>query len=512
MTVTHETVRSILADGDTTPEVVDHLGACPSCRSFAAALDHVVALAPSLAAPPADGLADRILAGLGDNGDEHTDVTAPTTASRSTGATDAPRTAPTVIPLRRRPWDGALRRVTAVAAVLMLLAGAVTVALQTTREDDPRAIVLASAERTAAEGSADLQVAAEAEVVLAVPDTEPGTVPPDPDFANAPAEMQAHLRAQWQVTIDEFHRQLDQFHADVDAALQEYQRLVEEWQRQLAESMHQFGDAFRDGAPPDDGSEPAFEPPALPPMPDMPLPPGAPAAPPGPSTAPPPAAPTSVSARVAVQARGAIAFGDGLRLDGFAAPAGQATVGDDARFDLRVSGGAAVYRGPDGRWAQLPDTAGPLGGVVLDPGVVISILSAAGEDVEFVGEVDGEGSARLRHYRFTVPGSAVPGAALDVSTNAEAWTAEAWTAEAWIDADGRTRRLELATDAVVDDAGTTWRTRVDLRLSAFGGGQDIAPLPTPADTMGLPSRSSMLIYPFGANIAATADATAEVNR
>jgi hypothetical protein len=397
--------------------------------------------------------------------------------------------------------------VTAVAAVLMLLVGAVTVALQTTREDDPRAIVLASAERTTAEGTADVEVDAEAEVVLTVPDTEPGTVPPDPDFSGAPAEMQAQLRAQWQVTIDEFHRQLEQFHADVNAAMQEYRRLVEEWQRQLAESMRQFGDAFRDGASPDDGSEPAFEPPAMPTLPDMPLPPGVPAAPSEPSTAPPPTAPTSVSARVAVQARGEIAFGDGLRLDGFAAPAGQVEAGDEARFDVQVDGGAAVYRGPDGRWAELPATAGPLAGVVLDPSVVGRILSAVGDDVEFLGEVDGEGRGMLRHYRFTVPGSAVPGAAIDAMADVEPWTAEVW-----IDADGRTRRLELATAAAVDRAGTTWRTRVNLRLSAFGGGQDIAPLPTSVDRMELPARSSMLIYPFGANVAATAAATAEADR
>lgn len=456
--MTHSAVREAVADGRTSAPVEEHLDACTSCRSFAAAVEHVRELAPSLAAAPPRDLADRILAEL----------------EREPEPADGGVSA--FLPSTRQVWTGTVRRVTAAAAALLLVVGLAAVLRPS---EDPAAIVLASAERTAAEGSAEITFEADVEVVVPV---QTGAAP---DLTHVPAEMHAHVQRQWAETMARFEEQLEEFQRRVDATMQDAQHHIEEAQREMQRQMEEATRRMQEswGGDPDQGSWTIPEPPPAPSMPALPEIPDVPAAP-GAPNAEPPAPPTSLSTRATVRAVGTIAFGDRTRLTGRAHAHGA----DASGFDIDVVGDAALYRMPDGTWARLPGPLGPMGSLVLDTDAVGRVLSSATE-VEFVGEAEG-----LRRYRFRAHGAAVG-------------SDGTWDADAWIDREGRTRRLDLSTDASVD--GTVQRTRVGVRLSSFGAPVSSGAATTASAHAEPPNGSSVLLYPFGPNVAASSQMTSD---
>lgn len=189
--MTHTEIRDALTDGRSDADVVAHLASCTSCRSFATALEHILETAPRLAGSPPTDLADRVLVGI--DLDTH-----------GLGSPPARDDDSAFLPAF---WAGAGRRLTAVAAALLLVVG-LTAVLQRTDEADPREVVLASAERTTAAGSARVEVGAEAEVVVDLPETPAGEVPSGPDLSHVPVEMHAHVQREWARIMADFEVQL----------------------------------------------------------------------------------------------------------------------------------------------------------------------------------------------------------------------------------------------------------------------------------------------------------------
>lgn len=482
-------VRDALLDDRTDADVAAHLEACPSCRSFATALGHIRETAPTLVGSAPPDLADRVLAGL-DLGE------APVRADRDRGRGDRVAFLPAFL-------AGTGRRLTAMAAALLLIVG-LAVVLQNGGPDDPREVVLASAERTVAEGTARIAVEADAEVVVDVPDVGEGEVPPAPDLSHVPAEMHAHVHREWARIMADFQVQLEEFQREVDATMEEAHRQIAEAQRQIDQALREMQEAFGSGY----GSWEGGSTPHPPQPPAAPAPPEQPGTPDQASGEAPPTLPTSLSTRVTVQASGSVAFGQRLRLEGRARPEATVASSDAERFGLAVDGDTAAYLGPDGAWTGLPGAAGPLGGVLLDADAVARVLSSPQGEVEAVGEarIDGE---TVRRYRFTVDGATIARSAVTAGSGVAAGAS--WTAEAWIDDDGRTRRLELSSDGLAEPGtGTVWRTRIGLHLSDFGTGAPEG-APTVTGRAQLPASASLLLYPFGPNISASTGATAEVD-
>lgn len=456
--MTHSAVREAVTESRTSAVVEEHLDACASCRSFATAVEHVRELAPSLTGAPPKDLADRILAGL----------------ELERGSAGGGGMA--FLPSARQVWTGTVRRVTAAAAALLLVVGLAAVLRSS---EDPASIVLASAERTTAEGSAAITFEADVEVVVPV---RTGSAP---DLTHVPTEMHAHVQRQWAQTMARFEEQLQQFQRQVDATMQDAQRHVEEAQREMQRQMEEATRRMQEswGGDPDQGSWTLPEPPPAPSMPALPEIPDVPDAPDAPNVEPP-APPTSLSTRATVRAGGTIAFGDRVMLTGRAHTQGA----DGSGFVIDVTGGTALYRTPDGTWSRLPGPVGPVGSLVLDAEAVGRVLSSATE-VEFVGEAEG-----LRRYRFRADGAALG-------------SDGGWDADAWIDREGRTRRLDLSTEASVD--GTVQRTDVGMRLSSFGAPVSTGAAATASADAELPTGSSMLLYPFGPNVAASSRITSD---
>ena len=465
-------VQHALLDDERSPEVEAHLRRCPACRDFAARLDAVRTSAAGLGdvlAPPAPGdLADRVLAHVRADG-----------AERHAGAPARPEA-------RQGPWltEAARRSLTrsaAIAAALLLVVGALAVLA---RPDEERHdVLLASAERTEAAGTAKVTVEGETELAVPVEHVAPGNGGAGPvraarpPFEAFPPEVRGHMEAQWARAMAEFERQLAVFQAQVDEAIRRSQEQIDRALR----------DAFGGS-----GRPPSSRPSAAPP-----------------TSAAPPRPPTALSLRLAVAAGGTVDFRGRAQLQGTVRPAVPASSLEASAtgFAVSVDGRHAAVQAPDGSWAQAQSQSGsgPLGSVLLEPGAVGRILRNAEGEVEELGEADVDG-ARVRRYRFEVDPSALLRTEL---------SDQRWTAEATVDADGRVRSLRLQSRGGVDrKSPLTWRTDVTLRLHDFG--TPVGPRPAAAaearGNAAAGSRSSVLVHPFGPSVSASLQSASSKSR
>ena len=378
MTV-HDECRDAVAAGspvDTAAEV--HLAKCAPCRSFAtsvADLDRRAAAAAPGAAPL--GLADRVVAALPLDGER----------ARST-------------------WTSPVRLLTAVAAVVLLVAGLVSSLALPGGEDEPRGVLLAAATHFEEEG-------ASAVTVDAVTDVEVASNGRNPDFSQAPPEVRDHMAEQWNRMMAEFDRRLAEFDQRVDEMLSRVP-----------------------GAPP--------LPPRDRPQPD----------PRGEPAGSAPAAPESASMSIRIRAAGAVDPVAGLQLEGaVSAMPGSIEVREStAAFAIDASGeGTAALRGPDGTWIEAEAGSGPLGRVLLDPRALPAILRAAEGDVLVGATVPLGDGTNGRRYTFRVP----PSAAGEATA--------AWTASAVIDDNGRMRQLALNPRVSGEQTITRTRLTIDIR-------------------------------------------------
>lgn len=374
----HDECRDAVAAGspvDTAAEV--HLAKCAPCRAFASAvadLDRRAAAAAPGAAPL--GLADRVVAALRLDGER----------ARST-------------------WTSPMRLLTAIAAVVLLVAGLVSSLAFPNGEDEPRGVLLAAATHFEEEGASSVSIDA-------VTDVEIASNGRNPDFSQAPPEVRDHMAEQWNRMMAEFDRRLAEFDQRVDEMLSRVP-----------------------GAPP------------LPPR-DRPQP-----APPGEPAGSTPAAPESASMSIRIRAAGAVDPAAGLQLEGaVSAMPGSIDVRESAAaFAIDASGeGAAALRGPDGTWVEAEAGSGPLGRVLLDPRALPAILRAAEGDVLAGATVPLGDGTDGRRYTFRVP----PSAAGEGT--------KPWTASAVIDDNGRVRQLALTPRA--SDQQTITRTRLTVNI------------------------------------------------
>src|SRR5687768_3136919 len=129
----HTGVKAMLSARESTPESEEHLGHCASCAVWRESLERVRTLSVENAAPPMpSALVDRIITAVRE---------APTTAAVTTAL--APR---------NMPWS---RRVAGRVAIAAVLVGAVAVAALTLPDGSSnRSVLVASAAKTAATGTA----------------------------------------------------------------------------------------------------------------------------------------------------------------------------------------------------------------------------------------------------------------------------------------------------------------------------------------------------------------------
>ena len=456
----HSQCREAIAFEDVEAATLAHLENCQACRSFADDMRRLEQLAVELAPQAPVDIVDRVLPRV-----------------QASITHDG-----TVVPLRRRVADGGWRaardsfavRLTSAAAVLVLIAGVVTT-LQS-RNQDPADIVLASAQSTADAGTAEVRVSAATDVVLTAPlPAARGGLPADPNFASAPVELRGQLEAQWRDSMARFEAQLRRFFQEVDRTTRDGTRQMDDamrdMQRAFEESLRQFGDPSRRPVPPSRPRPPQPRSPAIrgsvPPQPQ------------------PPAPPSQVRARVVVDGHGTLDFNAGrMSLEG-AVRAG----GGRAPFALSAAVDGAVYRPGTDPWTRLPGRAGPLGAVVLDPQAILRIARTA-------TDVTAQGTATLRgetveRYTFTVRGAATE----------KGRDEQPWRAAAYIGADGRMRRIEMASRGGSAD-GADVRTHLTMDLSRLGQASATAAPPDAAADTSLPARASLPLYPFNASVRA----------
>lgn len=479
-------VQDALLDDDRSPGVEAHLNRCAACRDFAARLDALrtgAALLGDVVAPaPAADLAERVLSHVrtaGDGAGRQSDAPA---HGYGYGAG-----AGVGVGERRRPWltDAARRsliRSTAIAAAALLVVGAMAVLARP--GDDRHDVLLASAERTEAAGSARVTVEGETELAVPVEHVAPGNGGEGParaarpPFEAFPPHVRGPMEEQWARAMAEFERQLAAFHAQVDEAIRRGQEQID---RALREA---FGGGGR------------------PPLPSPPT--TRPAAPPRP--------PSALSLRFGVTAGGELDFRGRANLQGTVRPVVPASSleGAPAGFAVSVDGRHAAVRAADGAWAQVQSGSGPVGSVLLEPGAVGRILRNAEGEVEDLGQADLDGT-RVSRYRFDVDPSAMVRTKL---------AEHHWTAEAAVDGDGRVRALRLQSRGGVDRTSPlTWRADVTLRLHDFGtpvGPRPAAAAQAQAQGEGqagtATSRSSVLVHPFGPSVAASLQAASSKTR
>lgn len=474
--MTHSAVQDALLDDDLTPDIEAHLEQCSACADFAGRLETIrrqaLAAGPVLAPAAPDDLADRVLAGL------RLEATPSTAAAR------------------RRPWPPeavrrSLMRSAAVAAVLMLVVGVLALVADD-NADTRHDVLLASAERTEAAGTADVTVEGHTELAVPVEHDEGedggGARPGSPEFEAFPPEVQRHMEQQWARIMAEFERQLTAFERQVDES-------IRRGQEQIDQALRDAFENFGQGAPRRPGET---QRPERPPQPT--------------TSAPtdkerPPAPPDRLSLRVDLSAGGQVDFRGRANLEGSVRPT-IPSAGVDAApagFAVSVDGGNAAVRGGTGSWARVDADAGPLGTVLLDPGAVGRILRGAEGDVEAVGEGDVDG-AHVRRYRFDVDADALVRAEL---------ADQDWEAEAAIDDEGRVRSLRLRSRGGVHDRSPlTWQTDVTVHLRNFGTavGARAAGAADPRSTVSPAARSSVLMHPFGPSVAASLESASSKSR
>jgi hypothetical protein len=463
--MTHEQCRRNVIDGRLAA-AQPHLRGCAACRRFAEANATVLRLVPQLVPAASADLADRVLARVG------AVEAGPPPVRRLDGARHSrARTAAERRWLRPRP--PVLPVVAASIALLLALGGLV---IGTTPGRSPEDVLLVAARQTVAEGSAEVDIEARAEVVLPVPE---GDGLAAPDLAAAPEELHAQVEAEWARVLADFDRAMAEFELELQAFQAALDRTVEERQRQIDEQLRELERSF--GQPGDRWGGPGAPPPPPPAPRDRPVAPPRPQAPGAPERpAPhPPSLPESVRAGFTARAHGTIGFAD-LELGLRGAVDGRVR---DADFELAVRGGQALLLQPDGTWVSLPGPFGPLGSVLLDPGAIERVLTSPAGPVEAAGTATVEGE-RLERYRFRVDAQAL-GEAAEGQVDAEAW----------IDRDGRLRHLTLDTDRI--EAGARWRTHVGLRLSGFASPVPRPELPAPSTALPIPERPAQLTYPLG---------------
>ncbi|HVF74110.1 MAG TPA: hypothetical protein VM938_03605 [Acidimicrobiales bacterium] len=466
-------MQDALLNDERTPDVEAHLDRCPACADVAARIDAVRtnagALGQVLAPPAPAGLADRVL--------DH--------VRSGDGAAVRQGVAP-----RRGPWltDAArhsLTRSTAIAAALLLVVGALAV-LARPEDDRGDDVLLASAERTEAAGTAQVTVEGETELLVPVEYVAPGNggrgpvQAARPPFEAFPPEVRVAMEAQWAQAMAEFERGLAAFQAQVDEAIRRGQEQIDRALR----------DAVGGGGGGGSGRPPSTRP-TTPPR----------------AAGAPPKPPSSLSLRMAVSAGGTTDFRGRVNLEGTVRPAVPATAleAGPAGFAVSVDGRQAALRRPDGSWAALQSSSGPLGAVLLEPGAVGRILRSSEGDVETLGDAELDGS-RVRRYRFEVDPAAL------VRTE---FADQHWTAEASVDSDGRVRALRLQARGGVDRRSPlTWQSDVTVRLRDFG----TPPAPRPAGavapqgTVAGGGRSSVLVHPFGPTVAASLESSSSESR
>lgn len=472
----HSAVQDALLDDDLTPDVEAHLEQCSACADFAGRLETVrkqaVTARQVLAPPPPDRLADRIIERV------RTETTTPSLTRER----------------RRRSWlDDTVRRSlmrsAAVAAVVLLVTGVLAVLADQDGGDQRHDVLLASAERTEAAGTAEVTV--EGHTELAVPverdERENGARPGSPEFESFPPEVRQYMEQQWARIMADFERQLAAFEAQVDETIRRGQEQID---RALREAFENFGQ----GAP----RTPQDTTPERPRRPGRPTP---------QDRGTPPAPPDRLSLRVDLTAGGQVDFRGRAHLEGSLRPTvpSAGVEGTPTGFAVSVDGADAAVRGGNGSWARVEADAGPLGSVLLDPGAVGRILRGAKGDVEVVGE--GEvGGAPVRRYRFDVDADALVRAEL---------ADQEWEAEAAVDAEGRVRTLRLRSrGGVRSDDRLTWHTDVTLHLRNFGTalGARAAGAADAGATVAPAAQSSVLVHPFGPSVAASLQSASSKSR
>jgi hypothetical protein len=132
----HERVRGAVVEGDLSPVERDHLASCAACSRFHSRFERALELAPSMLTPPMPaGLPERVMLRL----------------------RTAPRGAVAVLPRASAPSAARRRRSVAIAIVAVL--GILTLVLvPLLRSPSAQAVLRAAADRTAAQGSALLDL------------------------------------------------------------------------------------------------------------------------------------------------------------------------------------------------------------------------------------------------------------------------------------------------------------------------------------------------------------------
>lgn len=474
--MTHSAVQDALLDDDVTPDIEAHLEQCSACAAFAGRLEtirrKVDVARPLLAPAPPGDLADRIVDRM----------RAPTTGTPS-GA-------------RPRAWPPeavrrSLVRSAAVAAVLMLLVGLLAVVADHD-EDGRHDVLLASAERTEAAGTAEVTVEGHTELGVPVEHEEQGdgvaARPGSPELEAFPPEVHRYMEQQWARIMAEFERQMTAFERQVDESIRRGQEQIDQ---ALREAFENFGQ----GAPGRPGEAQRPERPSRPT-----------------TSAPgdkerPPAPPDRLSLRVDLSAGGQVDFRGRANLEGSVRPTVPSAGVDAAAagFAVSVDGGNAAVRGSNGSWARVDVDPGPLGAVLLDPGAVGRILRGARGDVDVVGEGEVDG-AHVRRYRFDVDADALVRAEL---------AEQEWEAEAAVDDEGRVRTLRLRSRGGVHARSPlTWHTDVTVHLRNFGTAVDAraAGAAEARGTVSPAARSSVLVHPFGPSVAASLESASSKSR
>ena len=458
--MTHEEVQEHVALDERTDEVQAHLATCAICRNIDDNLALVGRLAGALAPQPPSDLADRVLARL----------------------EDEPAAASIVRPVS--PWrrslsvasrSNSVRWMSAAAVAVLVLAG-----LQVLRSptETPSETVLASARRTAAAGTAKIDVEARTDFELpAGSSPRPGQRPRDPNFSHAPAELRPVLRRSWNRSLRQFERAMATFFEQVDDTLNESGEQLDESLQEMAE---QFEDMFGGSGSRPRGGERATQPER---RED-----GTPRT--GEERTPqPPRPPSGVTTSVVVRGAGSVDFAnDAARVDGRVR-----TAGGTAPFGVAAKADAQAYLDPRGQWVLAPGVEGTLGPLLLDADAVVNVAAAVGEDAAHVGAVTLDGET-VQEYRFEAAGAAL--GMTGPSAKAR------WDVGVFIGDDGMIRGVDVASRGETGGSLQA-RTHVQMRLSGIGAG-DRPTTPVTRGRATAPTGSSLLLYPLGSSVDAAA--------
>jgi hypothetical protein len=420
--ITHDAARDALTMGEPIPEDVRHHAAsCASCKTYATAVDHLARDAAAHLAPgtPPAGLEDRVVSAV--------------------SAKPTPRSIQTAF---FRP-----NRLVLVAAVTLVVAGIVAATLATPNNSE-QLVLISAARHLEEDGPVDVSVESTTTVDA---DRQPGAAP---DYSTVPTEMRGYFEV-------EFDRMMAAFETQVGATLDDANRTIDEAMKQMEGALG--GRATRPSQP-----TPSQPTPSQPPPPQ----PGAPK---------PPEPPTRLTLGVRITATGTVAPGHGGTLEGTVTPVDgtlRAPTGS-AEFGVAVQGDVRAVRGPEGTWARVDPSTGPLASFLLRPDAAVSLLRGA-EEVKAAGDVEVDGRT-YRRYRFRA--------------------AAAWDVEVLIDRSDRLRRIDVRASGE-GGSGSDSHVTVDVT-----GRNSTAVLGLPnavasGEVQAAPTGPSAAIYPVGASVEA----------